>query len=344
MFGGGGGGGGGAAAPDQGANTGNGSGGFGGGAGGGAVYTSTTATGGSGGGGLGAGGAIFTYAGSVAITNSTFYANYAVGGTGANNGLALGGAIFDIDGALNITNATISENRASNGGRGVYAYADGIHPTNVVINDTIIGQTDRSTPDYMQSALPYDVVHSSGTNNLIRNSPAGATGFGGAFSTADPMVQAVASNGGPAKTEALEPGSPAIDHATDLVETDQRGVARPQGAANDIGAFEVISTPPSPAQIAFTTHWLTVAPDADFTLTLQAFETDGAIDAAYNQPATLTVAAGQRGGQLSGTLTVSFVNGIATFANLELNELGVYTLAVSESSLNATTTLNVAAP
>jgi hypothetical protein len=61
-----------------------------------------------------------------------------------------------------------------------------------VINDTIIGQTDKSTPDYMQSALPYDVVHSSGTNNLIRNSPAGAAGFGGAFSTADPLVQALA--------------------------------------------------------------------------------------------------------------------------------------------------------
>ncbi len=342
MFGGGGGGG--AAAPNQGANTGSGSAGFDGGTGGDAAFTSTTATGGSGGGGLGAGGAIFTYAGSVAITNSTFYANFAVGGIGAKNGLALGGAIFDIDGVLNITNATISENRASNGGRGVYAYADGVHPNSVVINDTIIGQTDRSIPDYMQSALPYDVVRSSGTNNLIRSSPAGAADFGGAFSTADPMVLALAANGGPTKTESLEVGSPAIDHATYLVSADQRGVARPQGAANDIGAFEVISTPPPPAQIVFTTHWLTVAPDADFTLTLQAFYADGAVDAGYNRSATLTVVAGQRGGQISGTLTVPFVNGVATFTNLEANELGVYTLAVSEPSLSATTTLNVAAP
>ena len=55
-------------------------------------------------------------------------------------------------------------------------------------------------------------------------------------------------NGGPTKTVALLRGSPALNAmpegengcatATDRIATDQRGVARPQGTACDIGAFE----------------------------------------------------------------------------------------------------------
>lgn len=54
----------------------------------------------------------------------------------------------------------------------------------------------------------------------------------------------LADNGGPTHTEALQAGSPAIDAAADAAcaaETgaaDQRGVARPQGAHCDIGAYE----------------------------------------------------------------------------------------------------------
>jgi hypothetical protein len=58
----------------------------------------------------------------------------------------------------------------------------------------------------------------------------------------------LANNGGPTKTVALLRGSPALNAipkgengcatATDRIATDQRGVARPQGPACDIGAFE----------------------------------------------------------------------------------------------------------
>ncbi len=192
----GGGGGGGAAAPNESQSTGFGTGGFGGGNGGAATFTATTSSGGAGGGGLGAGGAIFTYGGTVSITNSTFYGNSVAGGTGANSGLALGGAIFDFDGSLIMTNATLSENRAGNG-RDVYAFGNGILPAHVVINDSILGQTSAATPDYAQGALPgYYVPNSSGSHNLIRSTPAGANGFGGAFSTADPMVAALPATAG----------------------------------------------------------------------------------------------------------------------------------------------------
>jgi hypothetical protein len=51
---------------------------------------------------------------------------------------------------------------------------------------------------------------------------------------------ALAQNGGPTATQALLPGSPAIDNADGALcpAVDQRGVPRPQGAGCDVGAFE----------------------------------------------------------------------------------------------------------
>ena len=58
--------------------------------------------------------------------------------------------------------------------------------------------------------------------------------------TLDPKLRQLQANGGATATHALLPGSLAIydgdDDAAPL--TDQRGVARPQGGASDIGAFE----------------------------------------------------------------------------------------------------------
>ena len=49
----------------------------------------------------------------------------------------------------------------------------------------------------------------------------------------------MASNGGLTQTHALLSGSPAIDAGNTTLTADQRGVSRPQGAAADIGAFEL---------------------------------------------------------------------------------------------------------
>ena len=56
----------------------------------------------------------------------------------------------------------------------------------------------------------------------------------------DPLLGPLADNGGPTETQALLPGSPAIDAgaAEGCPQHDQRGIARPQGAGCDIGAFE----------------------------------------------------------------------------------------------------------
>ena len=54
-------------------------------------------------------------------------------------------------------------------------------------------------------------------------------------------------NGGPTKTLALRAGSPALDKVppggAGCTATDQRGIARPQGPACDIGAFELAVVP-----------------------------------------------------------------------------------------------------
>jgi len=70
------------------------------------------------------------------------------------------------------------------------------------------------------------------------------------FVVADAGVGTLAANGGLTPTHALLGGSPAIDKGVACPNDDQRGVARPQGAACDIGAFEFVPSqspgPPPP--------------------------------------------------------------------------------------------------
>jgi hypothetical protein len=74
---------------------------------------------------------------------------------------------------------------------------------------------------------------------------------------ADPHLRALAYNGGPTRTHALDAASPAIDagdNPTNLL-FDQRGTDFPRvsGAAADIGAFEVQATPPLAVGVAVPT-------------------------------------------------------------------------------------------
>jgi predicted outer membrane repeat protein len=83
----------------------------------------------------------------------------------------------------------------------------------------------------------------------------------------DPLLGPLADNGGPTQTMALLPGSPAINAAAAVagVDTDQRGIPRPQGSAPDIGAFElqpvaepfVILTPSTSRNLVGTSHAVT---------------------------------------------------------------------------------------
>jgi CSLREA domain-containing protein len=82
--------------------------------------------------------------------------------------------------------------------------------------------------------------------NLESGTSCGFTGSGDLQKT-DPMLADIAHNGGFAQTQALLPGSPAIDaispSACPPPGDDERGVSRPQGPACDIGAYEVAASP-----------------------------------------------------------------------------------------------------
>jgi hypothetical protein len=89
------------------------------------------------------------------------------------------------------------------------------------------GSVAANDHNLMQSALAADTC---GLSDDPGNSRIGV----------DPLLGPLADNGGGTQTHALLPGSPAIDagnNATCLA-IDQRGIARPQGAACDIGAVE----------------------------------------------------------------------------------------------------------
>lgn len=79
-----------------------------------------------------------------------------------------------------------------------------------------------------------------GYNNIIQRSPIPVPAD---TMSLDPLLARLADNGGPTMTHALRNGSPAIDRGNNLRhrEYDQRGpgFARVQGAAPDIGAFEL---------------------------------------------------------------------------------------------------------
>jgi CSLREA domain-containing protein len=240
------GGGGGGTASDGTATTG-GLGGFGGGNARGAIGT---VSGGGGGGGLG--GAIFNRGGTVTITNSTISGNRAVGGAGGagrtapldgEDGQGMGGGIFNLEGSLTVLNSTVVDNVVNGAGRQIYQLSVGVVST-TVLNNSILASADVTVHDFeMQSILP-GFANSSGSNNLIRS----PNNFGGGVvSNADPLLGALADNGGPTFTHLPQAGSPVINAGSNAaaasLTTDQRGFGRIAGGTVDIGAVEFGAKP-----------------------------------------------------------------------------------------------------
>jgi len=96
------------------------------------------------------------------------------------------------------------------------------------------------------------VITSAGYN-IDDGTSCGLSGTGDQSST-EPGLGALADNGGWTKTRAITAASPAFDAGVGCEATDQRGVNRPQGAACDIGAFELIPLPtPTPTDTPLPT-------------------------------------------------------------------------------------------
>jgi len=216
---------------------------------------------------------------SVVVSNTTVSNNSANGGAGLN---------FDgnnIDATVN--NSTIAGNTAANGAAGIYINSG----STLTVNQSTISANvaQGTTPNYGGGGISIgdntSVVTMSGT--IVSGNTSGVAGAGdiglysstlsdtGSFTATnsiigevdsritangtnnvnatDPMLGTLANNGGPTKTMAPQPGSPAIDHGPNPVATftgnsfDQRGTpwVRVYGRASDIGAVEVQPDPNS---------------------------------------------------------------------------------------------------
>ena len=207
----------------------------------------------------GSGGGIFTD-GTLNLNRVTVSGNQAVGAAAPANG----GGIFhnsnnDPSRFVTIVNSTISGNTASGNGGGIYSAAGvlGLQNTTIAGNTAASGSAlfkpgaGTAVQDSILAAATGTVCGGAGiaaivgSNNIATDATCGATA-----TTADPLLGALADNGGPTNTHALAATSPAIGAASPdpsrCTGTDQRGVARPQGGTCDVGAYESSATAPAP--------------------------------------------------------------------------------------------------
>jgi len=221
------------------------------------------------------GGGICVYDGTVTMTGVTINGNTAGG---------LGGGISN-DRTITLTNVTISGNTAGSRGGG-FENADTAILTNVTISnnsgDGFLQQGYASTNATLKNTLIANntpancdllkALTSQGYNLSSDNSCAGSFTATGDLNNTNPLLSALADNGGSTQTHALQAGSPAIDAGTNTgcPSTDQRGVTRPLDGDGDgsticdIGAFEYN---PSSGTTYWTSGW--VAINQNETLTFE---------------------------------------------------------------------------
>jgi len=231
-------------------------------AGNGGVGTSNSADGGSGAG--------IWNSGAVTMTNCTLSSNAAGdGGRGykslhraaGGNGAGIWNSV-----AITLTSCTLNRNSAGRAGARIFdqpadGSGGGIYSSagsSLTLRNTLVADNTVATnwvaPDI------FGAVHTQGHNLISRvdaNTSFDVLGccdvIGTLGSPVAPLLAPLADNGGPAPTEALLSGSPALDAGDDSLSgsaaTDQRGYPRQAGSHVDIGALEY-QLPSLPLRIA----------------------------------------------------------------------------------------------
>jgi hypothetical protein len=180
-----------------------------------------------------------------------------------NTGSAAGGISFSVDSgsySATVINSTITNNVANTnrgGVGGISRIAIGSGSLSVVLHNSIIaGNVAYNSPADVVGAFGSTSSHnligwidgSTGLNAVT--SLFGGSSYGGTLSAG---LDALAYNGGPTRTHALQSTSPAIDKGNDFLapDFDQRGEGRSvdlppsngPGGSSDIGAFELQAVP-----------------------------------------------------------------------------------------------------
>lgn len=209
------------------------------------------------------------------IDNSTISGNAAAG-------------VFVDRGAATLSNSTVSGN-----GHGVYAYNPQDNQMICTVAGPLTIQRSLVVGNTQEDVVAYnrDCVEVISDNNLFGDrSKTGSEAFYGfvpgptditaTLDGTDPTVlgdildATLLDNGGPTRTQALVPGSPAVDAAWNCPppDTDQRGVERPQGIGCDIGAYE-LKDPAGEADLAISKsvypRWGRVGEPLTYTLTVR---------------------------------------------------------------------------
>jgi hypothetical protein len=210
------------------------------------------------------GGGLRNRLGPLTIMSTTLSGNQAVGFE--NN---WGGGGIRNTGVITVVNSTFSGNETANGGGAIDQDTIDPNPAGaVLINSTIVSNTAtgitetsgifvEAGPVVVQNSI---VAYNDGTHNVYVGSGTFTSqgynltnsGTGTVFdqttdiTDTNPLLGPLQNNGGSTWTHALLSGSPAINRIPNgtngcgtTILADQRGVARPQNSACDVGAYEV---------------------------------------------------------------------------------------------------------
>ena len=198
------------------------------------------------------GGGIDSFNSVLTVTDSLFESNHSYNSGG---GLRIMGG-----GTVSLTNVTLSGNSAQYSGGGILNYVGAATLTNVTLRGNtattgggirMVGLgTLRNTllaGNVAGNCYAESNILSVGNNLSSDDSCIGSLNQPGDKNSTDPLLGALQDNGGPTWTHLPGPGSPAIDTGSNggCPAADQRGVQRPQGAACDIGAVEVVAPSPT---------------------------------------------------------------------------------------------------
>ena len=259
--------------------------------------------------------------GGIDIANGGFSAiNLTVSGNSAGlSGDGSGGGI-NADRPISLTNSTITDNYALSGS-GIKGGG-----TVTLANTIVAGNHNSADVDgaffSSNNNLIGDVGIATGLTDGVNNDQVGSAG-----SPIDPLLGALADNGGPTPTHALLVGSSAIDAADPNLAPnfDQRGFLRSDGSP-DIGAYEFNASP--------TNDGVTVSA----TLTDSTLEDTGLVFSVANGN-EITVDDGTTGDPIlrttitvsNGTLTLATTAGLSSVTG---DGTGTIVVIGSESDIN----------
>jgi len=175
------------------------------------------------------GGGIYSGFGSQNISNSTISGNRA-----GDKGGGIRSAGGSGDGSITLNNITLFANVSGGEGAGIY------NNTSKQVrfrNSIVAGNSNPNGPSDCVGQL------SSSGYNLVQTKPEECLFFNPNDIIGEaPLLGPLSNNGGLTRTHNLVAGSPAVDHIPPencAVNTDQRGISRPQGDGCDIGAYEL---------------------------------------------------------------------------------------------------------